>query len=247
MFGLAIGSFLNVVAIRIPQGQSIVRPPSRCPHCEHRLGPADLIPVASYLFLRGKCRYCRAPVSPMYAAGEAAAGALFAVTAWKLGFSPELAVGLLFVSILLVITLTDLSRMIIPDKVVFFGMAAAFVLRLFIHPLPLWNYALAFFAGSGLLLMIGLLGTAVLRKESMGGGDVKLFAFIGLVLGVKLTLLSVFAASLFGTLFGVIQLARGRFRRNEPIPFGPFIAAGAFCAYFWGDRILDLYFALIFR
>lgn len=247
ILGVLIGSFLNVVAIRLPKGQSVVRPPSRCPECLHRLGPLDLVPVVSYFLLGGKCRYCKAAFSPMYAVGEAVTGTLYAVLAWRLGFSEELAVGLLFVSILVVIVLTDIREMIIPDKVVFFGMTAAFMLRLFIHPLPLWNYLSAFFIGGGMLYALAAASLFFLKKEGVGGGDIKLFALIGLIVGVKLTVLSLFLASMLGLLYGLLKMAFGAFSKDQYLPFGPFIAAGSVLSYLWGETMLNGYVRFIFQ
>jgi leader peptidase (prepilin peptidase)/N-methyltransferase len=240
VLGLIFGSFCNVVAIRLLKGESIVHPPSHCVHCNHRLGPLDLIPVMSFLLLRGRCRYCRAPIPPVYPIGEAATALLFASAAWRMGVSPELPAGLLLASILVIIVQTDLCRMVIPNKVVFFGMGAAVLLRLFVHPEPWWDYALAFLIGGGLFY-----GLAVATKGGVGGGDIKLFAFLGVLLGLKLTLLAIFLSSLAGTLYGVMQLARSRYRKKQAIPFGPFIAVGAWLSYLWGDWLLNWYAALL--
>src|SRR5690606_8433930 len=130
--------------------------------------------------------------SPMYPIGEAATALLFTLMAWQLGPVLELIPALLLVSILVAITISDLRYMLIPDRIVFFGYACALVLRIFIHPLPFWNYLLAFLVGGGTLYMIAWLSEVILKKEGMGGGDIKLFAFIGLLLGIKLTLLTLF-------------------------------------------------------
>ncbi|MFC5528549.1 prepilin peptidase [Cohnella yongneupensis] len=239
--GLLIGSFLNVVAIRVLAGQSIAYPPSRCAKCEHTLGSLDLVPVFSYLFLRGLCRYCKDPISARYPIGELATGILFAITYLILGLQRELAVALFVTCILIVITQTDLQSLRIPNAVVAVGIAGAALLRLWSHPLPLWNYFAAMFVGSGILFLIGVITGHLLKKETMGGGDVKLYAFIGIALGIKLTLLSLFAASVCGLVFSWARTLAGQRERDAVIPFGPFIALGALIVYYYGDQVIAWY------
>lgn len=237
--GLFVGSFLNVAAIRIPMGGSIVRPPSHCMHCGHRLRAADLIPVASYLLLRGKCRYCKGRIPPAYALGELAVAAAFAATAWRSGLSAELAAGLVLASVLVCSAHSDLRTMLIPDKIVFTGIALGLAARLLSHPLPWWDYALGAALGGGLMLLL-----AVVSRGGMGGGDIKLWAFIGMMLGFKLTLLAVFASSLLGSLYGAALMLAGKFRRRMEVPFGPFIAAGTLLAYWFGEYWINGYLKL---
>ncbi|CAN7573065.1 prepilin peptidase [Paenibacillus sp. LjRoot153] len=245
LFGLVFGSFFNVVGIRIVKKESIAYPPSHCVQCSHELKALDLIPVLSYIGLRGACRYCRAKISPIYPIGEFVTAIAFAVTTWQIGPSLELIVGLLFVSILMICSVADIRYRIIPDTVVFSGMIAVLLLRIWIHPLPFWNYITAFFVGGGLLYLIALASIFFLKKEGMGGGDIKLFAFIGLVAGIKLTLFTLFAASLLGTMYGLVQIRVKSSREDQGIPFGPFIAAGAFFSYFWGEPVINWYLSFI--
>jgi leader peptidase (prepilin peptidase) / N-methyltransferase len=241
IYGLIIGSFLNVVAIRVLKKESIAYPPSHCVHCNHQLKPWDMVPVFSYLFLRGKCRYCRQPISIRYPLGEMATALLFVAAYWVIGFNLELIVALFFISILVVITQTDLQAMRIPNAVVVVAVAGAIGLRLWIHPLPLWDYLSAMFVGSGLLLAIGLVSGWILKRETMGAGDVKLYVFIGLILGIKLTVFSLFAASVIGLIIGLVQRMRGRHEKYAEVPFGPSIALGSLFVYFFGEHILDWY------
>lgn len=245
LFGLVFGSFFNVVGIRVVKKESIAYPPSHCVHCNHELKALDLIPVLSYLGLRGACRYCRAKISPIYPIGELLTAVAFAITTWQIGPSLELIVGLVFVSILMICSIADSRYRIIPDVVVFSGMGVAFLLRIWIHPLPFWNYVAAFFVGGGLLYLIALSSIFILKKEGMGGGDIKLFAYIGLIAGIKLTLFTLFAASLLGTIYGLVQMRVKSSREDQGIPFGPFIAAGAFISYFWGEPIIHWYLSWI--
>jgi leader peptidase (prepilin peptidase) / N-methyltransferase len=244
-FGLLIGSFLNVVAIRVLKKESIVFPPSHCVDCNHKLGPLDLVPVLSYLFLCSKCRYCKSPISLIYPAGELATGILFALFTYQLGLQSELIAGLFFVSILVVITITDLREMLIPNRIIFFAMAVGAGLRLFAHTLPIWNYLSAFVVGIGILYLIARISSALLKKEGIGGGDLKLFAFIGLILGIKLTLLAIFISSLLGTIFGLCLIIIGKYDKNRYLPFGPFIAAGSMITYLWGNHLVKWYMELV--
>ncbi len=235
--GLLVGSFLNVAAIRALKKQSVARPPSHCVHCKHPLKPWDLVPVVSYLSLRGRCRYCKAPISPVYPVGEGATALIYAWIGWH--YDPlnlEWIAALLLASVLIVITHTDLKAMTIPNAVVFPGLALAVLLRLVLHPLPWWNYMAAAAVGFGLLYLL-----AVVSRGGMGGGDIKLYLFIGAVTGLSATLLSLFVASLLGTIYGIIARATGRTQRKQAIPFGPFIAVGAMVAFLYGDRWIEAY------
>jgi leader peptidase (prepilin peptidase)/N-methyltransferase len=146
------------------------------------------------------------------------------------------------VSILIIVTQTDLDERIIPDKVVASGVIGTVGLRFWSHPLPWWDYAAAALLGSGVLLFAGILGEKLLKREAMGGGDIKLYVFIGLVLGMQATAVSLLFASLSGVVFGLFwRIKKG----NEPIPFGPFIAAGALCAYLWGNPLVEWYARLL--
>ncbi len=243
-YGLVIGSFLNVVGIRVLKRESIVYPPSHCVHCNHRLRAIDLVPVFSYLFLRGRCRYCRAPISPIYPIGEAVTAAGFVLAGWQLGLTPELFAGLLLVGIMVVISITDIREMIIPDVVVFPAIAVMLLFRLFVHPEPLWMYLAGAVAGSGAMFLAGWLGAALFKKESMGGGDVKLYVFAGLVLGLPLTVLSVFLACIIGLIVALVTYKRS-IRDRQPIAFGPSIALGCFISYLWGTPLVNWYVSLL--
>lgn len=245
VLGLLVGSFLNVAAIRLPVKRSIVYPPSHCASCNHRLSVIDLVPVLSYILLRGKCRYCGRKISPYYAVGEAVTAVLFAVIAWQTGYSADLVIGLLMAGVLMTASMSDLFYRLIPDKLVLFGVVTGGLLRLWHHPLPLWNYALASFLGGAILFALAMLASALMRKEALGGGDLKLFAFIGIVLGIKLTLLTIFVSSLLGSIIGIALIATAKMKRDAYIPFGPFIGAAGILVFLWGERWINLYFSLI--
>jgi leader peptidase (prepilin peptidase) / N-methyltransferase len=240
LVGLFLGSFYNVVGLRIPANQSIVRPRSACPNCKHTLGPLELIPVLSYLFQRGKCRVCQTRISPLYPIMELLTGMLFVAAPFLLGWTHELWVAWTLISLLVIITISDLAYMLIPDKILLFFVGLFLVERILLPLTPWWDSLLGAAIGFTLLLII-----AIVSKGGMGGGDIKLYALIGFVVGTKILLLSFFLATLIGALVGMVGIALKIFERKKPIPFGPFIAVGTLLAYFYGDSIISSYLQLI--
>lgn len=236
LYGLIFGSFFNVVGLRVPKNQSIVNPPSSCSNCKRRLKILDLVPVFSFIFLNGKCRSCGQKIHWIYPVMELCTGILFSIAYLNLGFSKELIVALLFISMLVIITVSDLAYMLIPDKIlVLFGVLL--ILSRIISPLnPWWDSVVGALIGFGILLLI-----AILSKGGMGGGDIKLFFVIGWVLGMIPTLLTLFMAAFIGMIAGFIQLKIKNADKKTPVPFGPSIAAAALIVYFYGDRILEWY------
>ncbi len=237
--GLVLGSFYNVVGLRVPKGESVVNPPSHCTSCGKRLTALELIPVLSYLIQGGKCKGCGVKVSPIYCFTEIITALLFALCYVKFGFTAELAVALLFVSLLVIINVSDIAYMLIPNKILLFFLPFLIIARI-ISPLePWWDSLLGAVIGFSVLLLI-----AVVSKGGMGGGDIKLFLLIGLVLGTIHTLLTLFLASVVGMIVGGIVLkVRGQGRKT-PVPFGPSIAVGALLAYFYGDQLIEWYWQL---
>ena len=241
VYGLVFGSFFNVVGLRIPKGESIVRPPSHCTVCDRNLTIKDLVPFFSYVFLKGKCRGCGTKIHWVYPVMELVTGLLFAFAYYQIGFHLELVVALLFISLLVIITVSDIAYMLIPDKILLFFLIPLIVLRV-IEPLnPWWDSIVGAFVGFGVLFLI-----AIVSKGGMGGGDIKLFFVIGVVLGWVPTLLTLFLASIIGTVIGVISLKRTKQGRKTPIPFGPSIAIAAIIAYFYGELLVDWYVNLFF-
>lgn len=239
--GVILGSFFNVVGLRVPKKESLVAPPSHCPNCMRVLRAIDLIPVVSYGLLRGKCRTCGVRISPLYAWIELATGVLFAYATWQIGLTWELFVALLFISLLMIITVSDISYMLIPDKVLLFFLPLFMVGRIFSPLTPWWDSALGAVVGFFVLLLI-----AVLSKGGMGGGDIKLFLLIGLVLGTLHTLLTLFLAAVLGLLFGGALLIIRKQGRKTPIPFGPAIVVAALLVYFYGEQVIARYMKLLF-
>ena len=239
IFGLVFGSFFNVVGLRVPKKESIISPPSHCTNCSKRLGVLDLIPVISYLLLRGKCRNCKAKISPIYLITELVTGLLFAFAYWTIGFQFELVIAILFISLLVIITVSDIAYMLIPNKILLFFAPLLLVGRIVVPLEPWWDSVIGAVVGFGILLFI-----AILSKGGMGGGDIKLFFVIGIVLGTVHTLLTLFVASVIGMMIGVIILKLRGQGRKTPIPFGPSIALAAIIVYFFGNNIIDLYMDL---
>lgn len=246
ILGLLVGSFLNVAAIRIPRGQSVIAPPSHCMHCHHRLQIVDLIPVASYLLLKGKCRYCGIRISARYILGELVACVVFMLLGLWWGVDPELIVALVLASVLLTAALTDLQEMIIPDKLIGFAMVSGVLLRLWIHPLPLWNYGLGFLAGGGALYAIAWLGWKLYGKDVMGGGDIKLLAVIGLFAGLHAVVFTLLAASLLALGVTGLRALFGACHRGAVIVFGPYLALGGLVGYLWAEPLAAGYRAWLF-
>ena len=236
IYGIVFGSFFNVVGLRIPKKESIVSPPSHCTTCDRKLGVLDLVPVFSYIFLRGKCRGCKSRISVVYPLMELTTGSLFALSYYKFGFGLELVVAILFISLLVIITVSDIAYMLIPNKVLLPFAVALFSARLLTPLAPWWDSLLGAAVGFSILFLI-----AVVSRGGMGGGDIKLFFVIGLVLGTLHTLLTLFLASIIGTIIGLIVVKRTGQSRKTPIPFGPSIALAAVIAYFFGPDIVEWY------
>ncbi|KHF29683.1 Type 4 prepilin-like proteins leader peptide-processing enzyme [Anoxybacillus sp. BCO1] len=241
LLGLLLGSFYNVVGLRVPKGESIVAPRSHCPHCKRTLTALELIPVVSYLLQKGKCRACSARISFVYPLIELSTAILFTLAPLFVGWSAEVAVSWTLISLFVIIFVSDVHYMVIPNRVLLFFTPLLLVERLWIAPLtPWWDSLLGSVVGFMILFVI-----AVVSKGGMGGGDIKLFALIGLALGAKLTVLAFFLSTLVGTIFGLIGMALGRVKRGEPMPFGPAIVAGTLIAYFFGETIIDFYVKVI--
>ncbi len=236
LYGIILGSFYNVVGLRVPLKKSIVKPRSHCSYCGHTLSMLEIIPVLSYMFVRGKCRCCKASISPLYPIFELLTGILFVLCPVILGWEAELFVAWTVISLMMIITVSDIQYMIIPDKVLLFFGSLLLVERIFIQLDPWWDSLLGAVVGFVLLYVI-----SVVSKGAMGGGDIKLFAVIGLVLGAELILLTFFLSTLFGTAGGLIGMFTGKVKKNKPIPFGPFIVIGTLISYFYGNSLINWY------
>jgi leader peptidase (prepilin peptidase) / N-methyltransferase len=237
VLGAAVGSFLNVVAYRLPRGLSLVRPASRCPSCEAPIRPYDNVPVLSWLALRGRCRSCRAAISARYPVVEAVTIALCALVV--LVKEPEPWLGLALVLLLVPVTLIDLDFRIIPNRLLLVGAAAALALLAAFDPGAIPGHLIAAAAAGGFFLV-----AAVAYPSGMGMGDVKLAAVLGLFLG-RAVGPAILVALVAGTVVGALIIARkgAREGRKTAIPFGPYLALGGLVGLFAGDAIVDWYLA----
>jgi leader peptidase (prepilin peptidase)/N-methyltransferase len=237
IFGAIVGSFLNVVAYRLPRGESLLHPPSACPSCGTPIKPYDNVPVLGWLWLRGRCRACGAPISPKYPIVEAATGALCAACVLKFGADRDVWLPLVFVLLLVPITLIDLEHHIIPNVLSAIGAIAAFALVLAFQTDDLTEHIIAALAAGGFFLL-----AAIVYPAGMGMGDVKLAGVMGLFLG-RAVAPAIFAALIAGTVVGAVVIARfgAKDGRKKGIPFGPWLAFGSLVGLFWGDAIVDWY------
>ena len=235
--GLLAGSFTTVVAHRVPRGESIVGPRSCCPACGAQIAAYDNVPVFSWLALRGRARCCGVAISPRYPLAELASGALYAATVLVLWDDPgEIALGLVFVTMLVAVTLTDLERRIIPNKVLIAGAVAAVAIAALTDPGSLPERVASAAAAGGLLF-----AAALAYPRGMGLGDVKLAATMGLFLGRNVGP-AILVALLAGALVGLAMIAReGAAARKRAIPFGPFLALGGVVGLLAGDQLVDWY------
>lgn len=259
VFGALVGSFLNVCICRMPQGESVVSPPSHCPNCDYRIRWYDNIPVLSYLMLQGKCRSCRTRISPQYPLVELLNGLLTLALFLKL-FPERLlaqapleiilkqgfifAVLFVFCSSLVVVTFIDLEHQIIPDTITLPGIVIGFVASFFIPEFGWVNSLIGIVAGGGSLLLIAYGYELLTKKEGMGGGDVKLLAMMGAFLGWKAIIFIIFTSSLIGSVVGVTLMLVKKKDGSLAIPFGPFLAGGAILYVFYGRRIIHWYLSM---
>lgn len=281
IFGAIIGSFLNVCIYRIPRGLSLVLPCSKCPSCGDSIRFYDNIPIISYILLKGRCRICNSRIPIRYFVVELLNAVLYVVTLYRFGYHSvwTLLFYFIFLSSLIVITFIDFEFQIIPDKITLPWIPLSLIFGSTILPDPFSRIDLlgfkasivGIFLGGGLYYAIAILGKAVFKKDAMGGGDIKLMAMVGGVLGWKGVLLTTFIGSFFGSIIGIFLILMKRTRRQSStkgpenvtlslskgdkerdfrvrgrewdtkIPFGPYLAFGAFVSIFMGQEILLWY------
>jgi leader peptidase (prepilin peptidase)/N-methyltransferase len=263
--GAIVGSFLNVVIHRLPRGESLVSPPSHCPHCGTAIAPWHNIPLLSYLLLGGRCRHCRGPISPRYPLVETANALLYLALVLQFGLGAEALIWAVYGSAMIAITGIDIDHKIIPDSITLPGMIvglattfwiskksglAALILSRWIPPadvpllLPLTDSFLALILGGGFFYTVAVVSDRVLGKPGMGGGDIKMAAMMGAFLGVENLAVAVFIALLSGSVVGITLMALGRKSRKDQIPFGPFLALGAVTVVFFGEELLTWYLGM---
>ncbi len=270
LFGLAIGSFLNVVIHRLPlvldrqwraqaaelegraapaepEPYNLVRPRSRCPACQAPIRAVHNIPVLSWLALRGRCAACRAPISARYPVVELATGLAFAAVAWRFGFGPAALLGCVFTAYLVALTGIDVDRQLLPDiltiPLLWIGLAASLWPGAGELPPPavLPDAVIGAAGGYAFLWLVFHLFRLATGKEGMGYGDFKLFAAIGAWLGWQMLPLVLLLAAFVGAAVGIAMLAARRLGRGVPIPFGPYLAGAAWIAMLWGPALVDRY------
>ncbi len=236
IFGLIIGSFLNVCIYRIPRGKSIVYPPSSCPACGARIKWYDNIPILSYIFLKGKCRNCKSKISPIYPTVEILAAVYTILVYLKFGLTVDFVFYLVFGYMLIVGSFIDFFHYIIPDRIsiglAVVGLAYGFLRHEFVHSL------VGFVFGFGLLYLVAVLGKAIFKKEAMGGGDIKLLGALGAFIAIKGVLFTLFVASLLGSFVGIVLIALGKTSMSQRIPFGPYLSLSAILYVFVGYQII---------
>ena len=246
IFGMCIGSFVNVCIYRLPASKSIIDPlRSICPNCGGIIRFYDNIPVLSYFWLKGRCRYCNKPISFRYPLVEIMSGAFALCTFLKFGPTLEALVYFAFITALLVITFIDIEHQLIPDLITIPGIPAGFLAS---FALPLITYKeslLGLLAGGGSLLLVGWIYYLIKKAEGMGGGDIKLMAMIGAIVGWKGVLFTIFFSSLVGTLVGITIMLRTKKGMKIAVPFGPFLSTGAITYIFFGPGLISWYFNLL--
>lgn len=260
--GLVIGSFLNVCIVRIPSGKSIVSPPSACPKCGAKIRPYDNIPVISWLVLGGKCRGCKEKISAIYPAVELLTGLLFLACFLAFGLTVEALKWAIFSALMIVLVFTDLRERILPDVVNFSGFAIGLILSFFAvpsdgtafwiarhlfafpPPVPVLSFADALIGaaiGSGLLWLVSEAYFRLRHREGMGLGDVKMMLLIGAFLGPKLTLLTILAGSLLGSILGLAFIFASSKDSDYELPFGTFLGIAAVLVMFFGTPVVQWY------
>jgi leader peptidase (prepilin peptidase)/N-methyltransferase len=235
LFGLVIGSFLNVVIHRVPIKESIVWPASHCPACGAEIKPWDNVPLLSYVMLRGRCRNCEAHISVRYPLVEASTGLLFGAAAYEFGFSLQLASALVLIVALVSLAGTDLEHRLLPNVIVGPAALAGLAISVLINPGQWWIYP-----ASTLVVAGGLLGLALVYPGGMGMGDVKMGGMLGAFLG-PYAALAVFLGAFVGALTGGLLMAAGKMRRRSALPFGVFMALGGIFTLFFGPDLWRIY------
>jgi len=239
ILGLIIGSFLNVVIYRLPLKKSIIFPSSHCPNCETKLKYYDLIPVFSFIFSKGRCRYCEEKIPIQYPIVELLTGLLFLLAFLNYGLASEFIIFIILISSLIVVSFIDIKYQIIPNEITFSFIPFGLIFSLVFNHISFVNSLLGLVIPAGLLLLI-----AFIYKKGMGIGDVKLIGMIGVFIGWQYALISIFIGALFGSIYGIYMMVSGKMTRETRIPFGPFISLGAVIMILYGDVLLNWYIGL---
>jgi len=242
ILGMILGSFLTVCVHRIPKGQSIVAPRSRCPKCGVQIRWNDNVPLISFLWLRGKCRDCHTSILPRYPIIELANGLGYLLMVWRFGFTWSTVVYAGLFSVFLVVTWIDWDHKIIPDVITLPGIVIGFLCASLLLPTGWVNSLVGILVGGGVLLAIAWVSPYLFGKEGIGGGDIKFLAMVGAFLGWQQALLTLMVGSVVGAFIGIGLLAAKVLQKGQYIPFGPYLALGALIAVLWGPEIWHWYF-----
>jgi leader peptidase (prepilin peptidase)/N-methyltransferase len=238
--GLVLGSFFNVVGIRVPQGESLLGR-SHCPNCGKTLGAFELVPVFGYLLLGGKCKKCKSPISIKYPLIEFVSGGLFLLLFVIHGDNMvEYIVSISFVSLMLIVVVSDLYYQVVPDKILLIFLPIILVLRFIGDFMPWYESLIGGLLGFGFMYLIAWYGEKRFKKQALGGGDIKLYFIIGLFLGYNLVFLSLFFASIIGLLYGFVVR-----KKTGYIPFVPFIFLGSMLSYLIGQELINWYLGIL--
>ncbi len=246
LFGLVIGSFLNVVVHRLPRHLPFLAGRSRCPHCSAQLKWYHNIPVLSFVFLRGKCAFCRKRISCRYPAVELINALLYLYFYWQFGFSLNFGIFAFLSSVLLAIFFIDLDFRIIPDLITLPGIVTGLAVSFLPGGISPAGALLGLLVGGGALYLTAMLGDWLFKKESMGGGDVKLAAMLGAFLGWQKIILIFISSAVIGLVVSLVVMGfSSHIRRTRVVPFGPFLATAAMISIVYGDRLIGFYLAYV--
>jgi len=241
ILGLIVGSFSNVCIYRIPKNESIIYPASHCPKCNNPIKPVDNVPILSYILLKGRCRNCKNKISIQYPLVELLTGLIYLIIYLIYGLNIQTLIYIILSSALIIIAFIDLNEEIVPDVISLPGIVIGFIVSFFVPYISFINSGLGVIVGGGIILIIGLAGSVIFKKEAMGGGDVKLAAMIGAFLGWRYITISLFLGFFLGALAGILLIMMKIKSREDTVPFGPFIVMGSLITLLWGEKILSWY------
>ena len=241
ILGLIVGSFSNVCIYRIPRNESIIYPASHCSKCRTTILAKDNIPLLSYILLKGRCRNCGSRISIQYPGVEFLTGLVYVIIYQIYGLSVQSLIYIILSSALIIIAFIDLNEQVIPEVISLPGIVVGLILSFFVHHISFVNSALGIVIGGGIILVIRLAGSAIFKKEAMGGGDIKLAAMIGAFLGWRYIIISLFLGFFLGAIAGIFLIMSKIKSKEDVVPFGPFIILGSFITFLWGKNILSWY------
>lgn len=243
IFGICLGSFYNVLAMRLPKGESIIKPKSHCPKCLHELKWYELIPIISFIIQKGKCKNCQAKLSFFYPFTELVTGLLFVISYYSFGFSYDLIIALILVSVFVLVIVSDLSYLLIPDSFILIPNILILIITILESGFEVGIRQVAFGLFAFLLMyFVMLLGNKLFKKESLGGADIKLMFLVGLTLDPMLSVLVIFLASIIALPVSLFLLVKNK---EHVIPYGPFLMLGLLIVFFMKMDIQEIFNAML--